>query len=184
MPDEIISNAPVASGREQTRTTIDTVASGDAQLVQSQTPVADLSVNSDHVHTRIGASGRARVRSASQPPPENWIIIDQAITRFAAAGLPIKLRTLQKYCLNKKVRAVLAVTDKNTVKYFVDPTSIEEFIAREGQKTPLQMTEPDPPPAPLASDASGRARMRDDYDVYEHPYVKRLEREVDDFKQK
>ena len=111
-------------------------------------------------------------------------MIEQAIPRFAAAGLPIKLRTVQKYCLNGKLRCTLAVTDKNTFKYFIDPTSIDEFIAREGQKAPTQNDDIDAAPVVRAADAPGRARGRDDHEVYEHPYVKRLEREVDDYKQK
>jgi len=72
------------------------------------------------------------VRAPRKPPPENWLVIDQVIPRFVAGGLPLKLRTVQKYCLNGKLRCTLAVTDKNTFKYFIDPASIEEFLAREG----------------------------------------------------
>jgi hypothetical protein len=82
------------------------------------------------------------------------------------------------------------VTDKNTVKYFLDPTSLEEFIAREKQKVPTESGEPEPlhtseapvrvqTRAPDDSDASRRERVRDDLDVYEHPYVKRLEAQVE-----
>ena len=53
-----------------------------------------------------------------------------------------------------------------------------------GQKVPTKTDEIEPASAPRTPDAPGRARVRDDYDVYEHPYVRRLEKEVDDYKQK
>ena len=183
MPNQILAaNAPDASGREQTRTEIAVDASGDAQSAPAVTAPENPSLNSDTAHARPDASRRAR--AANQPPPENWIIIDQAIGRFAAAGLPIKLRTLQKYCLNNKLRATFAMTEKNTVKYFIDPTSIEKFIAGEQQKAPLHSDERKEETNVRAPDASGRAHVRDGLEVFEHPYVKRLEREVDDYKHK
>jgi hypothetical protein len=159
-------------------------ASGDAHGGVRESASAISSGNSEHVHTRIDANGDARMRASRKPPPENWLVIDQVIPRFAAGGLPLKLRTVQKYCLNGKLRCTLAVTDKNTFKYFIDPASIEELLAREGQKVPTKTDEIEPASVPRTPDALGRAHVRDDYDVYEHPYVRRLEREIDDYKQK
>ena len=185
MPNEITPpNAPVASGDEWTRPAQTSDASGDAQVAPSETAAAIPTVIAEDVHARTDANGDARVRAPRKPPPENWLVIEQAMPRFSAAGLPIKLRTVQKYCLNGKLRCTLAVTDKNTFKYFIEPTSIDEFIAREGQKAPTQNDDTEPAPTARAPDAPVRARGRDDYDVYDHPYVKRLEHEVDDYKQK
>jgi len=185
MPDQALgSNAPVAPGDEQTRTEDNSDTSRDAQLAPSEPVTENSPSNPEHVHTRTDANGDARVRAHRKPPPENWLVIDQVILRFVAGGLPLKLRTVQKYCLNGKLRCTLALTDKNTFKYFIDPASIEEFLAREGQKVPTKTDEIEPASVPRTPDAPGRAHVRDDYDVYEHPYVRRLEREIDDYKQK
>ena len=180
MPND---TTPDASGDVQTRTEEHHDASGRAPLAPTTQPAPPPPLETESAHTRIDASGRERVR---KPPPENWIVIDQAMARFTAAGLPIKLRTLQKYCLREKIRSTLAVTDKNTFKYFLDPASIADFITKESQKVPTENGESEPPPAMRTPDAPApvRERVRDDLGVFEHPYVKRLEREVDDYKQK
>ena len=185
MPNEVSPpNTLVASGDEQARIANTSDASRDAQLAPSEPVPASSPTNPEDAHTRMDANGDARVRTSRRQPPENWLVIEQAIPRFSAAGLPIKLRTVQKYCLNGKLRCTLAVTDKNTFKYFIDPTSIDAFIAREGQKAPTQNDDTEPVQTVRAPDAPIRARGRDDYEVYDHPYVKRLEHEVDDYKQK
>jgi hypothetical protein len=115
--------APIAYGHEQTRTENNSAASGDAHLAPSETVPQNPSINPENAHTRMDANGDARVHVSRKPPPLNWLVIDQVIPRFVAAGLQIKLRTAQKYCLNGKLRCALAVTDKNTFKYFIDPVT-------------------------------------------------------------
>ena len=181
MPEEDVTGTESASEREQTHTEPNADVSGDARQVPLESLTENPPPNDDRAHARKDASERERQLT---PPPENWIVIDQALPRFNAAGLPIKLRTMRKYCLNGKLRCTLAVTDRNTFKYFVDPASIEEFIAREAQKTPTESDDVEPVRIASATDAPGRASVRDDYGVYEHPYVKRLEREIDDYKHK
>ena len=182
------NDGPVdASIREQTRTENETDASRREHLTPGPDSLDNPPFKNENVHTRTDAYRRERARN---PAPENWIVIDRALERFAEAGLPIKVRTLQKYCLRQKIRSRLADTDKNTVKYFLDPTSLEEFIAREKQKVPTENGEPEvlrTAEAPMRvqtrtegeSDAYRRERVRDDFDVYEHPYVKRLEAQVE-----
>ena len=136
MPDEATTpNTLVAPGDEQTRTPQTSDASGDAHAAPNENAPAIPPTIPEQVHTRTDANRDARVRTSRKPPPENWLVIEQAIPRFSAAGLPIKLRTVQKYCLNGKLRCSLAVTDKNTVKYFVDPTSSEKVKRRRHRTT-------------------------------------------------
>jgi hypothetical protein len=129
--------APIAYGHEQTRTENNSAASGDAHLAPSETVPQNPSINPENAHTRMDANGDARVHVSRKPPPLNWLVIDQVIPRFVAAGLQIKLRTAQKYCLNGKLRCTLAVTDKNTFKYFIDPVS-KNLFPEKGPKTRCQ----------------------------------------------
>ena len=173
MPNQMASDAPK---REQTRMEPDADASEREQLGSGASSVAPSLPSSDVDGTRIDAPGRDRVR---KPPPQNWIIIDEALLRFSAASLPIKIRTLQKYCLKQKIRSTLAVTNRNTFKYFLDPIELDQFIAKETEKTPIETDGDDMAHASPALDAPGRDRVRDDGDVYEHPYVRRLEQQIE-----
>ena len=180
MPND---TTPDASGDVQTRTEEHHDASGRAPLAPTTQPAPPPPLETKSAHTRIDASGRERVR---KPPPENWIVIDQAMARFTAAGLPIKLRTLQKYCLREKIRSTLAVTDKNTFEYFLDPASIADFITRNPSEGPnRKWREQTPARDAYARRARARARTRSRRPWrVRRPYVKRLEREIDDYKQK
>ena len=96
------------------------------------------------------------------PPPANWITIEQAIQRFSDAGVPRKLRTVQKYCTNGRLSSHLALTDVG-FKYFVDPASIEAFIAREAQMAPLSSdSDLDDGTAPARTAAQPHAQPRPD----------------------
>ena len=166
----------VASGREQTRTPDESDASRREYSASDAGDMASLALETAGTRTRTDASSRERVR---KPPPDNWIVIDMAMRRFATAGLPIKLRTLQKYCLRGKIRSTLATTDLNTRKYFLDPVAVDEFITHEAQKVPTEDGEPEVAHGTHAPDASRRERVRDEGDVYEHPYVKKLEDRIE-----
>jgi hypothetical protein len=138
----------------------------------------------------------------SAPSPENeyTLTIEEVAELYTTAGFPRPIRRLQKYCARGDLdcRKVETLSGE---KYLITPTSVERHIAliaqtqnTSGRAQPrpdtsrrmaeesheLLTTEPAPPGAPTrpgASAVSGTA-------IFDHPYVKRLEREVEEFKGK
>ena len=125
------------------------------------------------------------------------VSIEDAGNRYAAAGFPRPVRRLQKYC----ARGDLECRKVDTVsgeKYLITPESIDRHIAY------IKETSGRAQPRPGAAgrmakedekfdderDASGPVQTRpaappsDGFAIFDHPYVKRLEREVDEFKGK
>ena len=118
---------------------------------------------SKHERPHTDVSAREQARTATPvPPPANWITIEQAIQRFSDAGFHRKLRTVQKYCTNARLSSHLALTGVG-FNYFVDPASIEAFIAREAQMAPLTSdSDLDDGTAPARTAAQPHAQPRPD----------------------
>jgi hypothetical protein len=121
--------------------------------------------------------------------------IDEAADRYAAAGFPRPIRRLQKYCARGDLECRKVETSSGE-KYLITPESIERHIAyiqetagraQPRSAAPERTTEPSQE-TELKGDAPDNVRTRPDashsMDVFEHPYVKRLEREVEDYKGK
>ena len=118
---------------------------------------------SKHERPHTDVSAREQARTATPvPPPANWITIEQAIQRFSDAGVHRKLRTVQKYCTNERLSSHLALTDVG-FNYFVDPVSIEAFIAQKAQMAPLSSdSDLDDGTAPARTAAQPHAQPRPD----------------------
>src|SRR5258708_6944199 len=138
--------------------------------------------------------------SPPSPANEYTLTIDEVAELYAKAGFPRPIRRLQKYCARGDLdcRKVETISGE---KYLITPVSVERHIAliaqtqgasgrvrsrpdaapdaeQESHETPL--VEATPPSAPARPGASATS----DISVFDHPYVKRLEREVEEFKGK
>jgi hypothetical protein len=133
MPNDTTADASI---REQTRTTNDEDASRREHVTSTAVKVPQKPLETESVHTRTDASRRERIR---KPPPENWIIIDQALLRFSAAGLPIKIRTLQKYYLKQKIRATFATTEKIPLSTLSTQSHSKNLFAKRPRKHRLKV---------------------------------------------
>jgi hypothetical protein len=138
--------------------------------------------------------------SAPSPDNEYVLTIDEVAELYASAGFPRPTRRLQKYCARGDLdcRKVETLSGE---KYLITPISVERHItliaqtqgaagrdqARPGAAPGAQQeshetaaVEATPPDAPTRPDAS----ITSDLSVFDHPYVRRLEREVEEFKGK
>ena len=125
------------------------------------------------------------------------VSIDEAADRYAAAGLPRPIRRLQKYCARGDLECRKVETASGE-KYLITPESIERHIAYIEETSGRAQTRPDAAErtskasqeTELKGGASDHAPTRPDashsldLEIFEHPYVKRLEKEVDEYKGK
>ena len=123
--------------------------------------------------------------------------IDEAADRYAAAGLPRPIRRLQKYCARGDLECRKVETASGE-KYLITPESIDRHIAYieetsgrvQARPGAAERTSKVSQEAELKGDASDDAPTRPDaphsmyLEIFEHPYVKRLEKEVDEYKGK
>jgi hypothetical protein len=137
---------------------------------------------------------------APSPEHEFTLPIEQVAELYAAAGFARPIRRIQKYCArgDLECRKVETISGE---KYLITPISVERHIALiaqtqgasgrdqarpdvpgrdEEQSHEIVSTEPAPPDAP----ARPAAPAASDLAIFDHPYVKRLEREVEEFKGK
>jgi hypothetical protein len=135
------------------------------------------------------------------PDHQYSLSVEQTAELYANAGHPRTIRAIQKYCALTKLdcHKVETVTGE---KYLVAPYSVERFIAyinevrtdatrRDQPRTDATVRpaenkaeQPRTEPANSAERTRTDAAVRPDLDIFEHPYVKRLEAEVDEFKLK
>lgn len=125
------------------------------------------------------------------------VSIDEAADRYAAAGLPRPIRRLQKYCARGDLECRKVETASGE-KYLITPESIERHIAYIEETSGRAQARSDAAEriskvsqeTVLKGDASDHAPTRPDashsmdLEIFEHPYVKRLEKEVDEYKGK
>ena len=125
------------------------------------------------------------------------VSIDEAADRYAAAGLPRPIRRLQKYCARGDLECRKVETASGE-KYLITPESIERHIAyieetsgrAQARPGAAERTSKTSQETVLKGDASDHAPTRPDashsldLEIFEHPYVKRLEKEVDEYKGK
>lgn len=149
----------------------------------------------------MGSMNDAHPRpSAPSPENEYTLTIDEVAELYTKAGFPRPIRRLQKYCARGDLdcRKVETLSGE---KYLITPLSVERHIALiaqtqgtsgRGQARPgaapgaeqksleTSILGATPRIVPARPGASATA----DTSVFEHPYVKRLEREVEEFKDK
>lgn len=125
------------------------------------------------------------------------VSIDEAADRYAAAGLPRPIRRLQKYCARGDLECRKVETASGE-KYLITPKSIERHIAYieetsgrvQARPGAAERTSKVSQEAELKGDASDHAPTRPGashsmhLEIFEHPYIKRLEKEVDEYKGK
>jgi hypothetical protein len=135
------------------------------------------------------------------PPDESayTLTIDAAADRYAAAGFPRPARRLQKYCARGDLECRKVETSSGE-RYIITPESVDRHIAY------IKETSDAAGRAPARPDEAGRTSevkrnlitnedaaepvqprpvaASTDLAIFEHPYVQRLEREVDDLKSK
>jgi hypothetical protein len=145
---------------------------------------------------RTDATSRER-----SPDHQYTLTIEQTAELYAAAGHPRTIRAIQKYCALSKLDSRKVETETGE-KYLVAPYSVRCHIAyinevrtdatrRDQSRTdanvrPLENKDEQPRTDPANSNEQPRtdATIRLDLNIFEHPYVKRLEAEVDEFKLK
>lgn len=136
--------------------------------------------------------------SDDQPRPttasrdnEFSLSIDEVIALYASAGLPRDRRTIQRYCAAGKLdchKIEIAYGDQ----YIVTPASVDRHIAyikevrqaqvSHGEPRPVAVRRTDDVPVeqePRQSSASHGEPRLTATDIFQHPYVRRLEGEVD-----
>jgi hypothetical protein len=137
---------------------------------------------------------------ATSPDSEFTLTIEDALERYARAGLPRTPRSVQRYCAKGHLDCRRIETQFGE-KYLIAAASVDKHIAyieevrpvatgRDESRhaaTPLALADSHdeqrqkPPTTP---DLSRQVATPIDLEIFEHPYVKRLEAEVDDLKSK
>jgi hypothetical protein len=114
------------------------------------------------------------------PRHADLVTVEEAVAIFRDHGLPRHLRTVQKYCARKQGRALVCyqVPTENGIRYMIERGSILRFIGDAAQQAPVGSLDDEPvvvaPPvvervvAPVL-----------EADIFEHPYVKRLEGQLE-----
>jgi hypothetical protein len=137
---------------------------------------------------------------APSPEQEFTLTIDQVAELYAQAGFARPIRRIQKYCARGDLEC-RKVETLSGEKYLITPISVERHIALIAQTqgtSGRDQARPGTPPnaqessheividEPAPPDALPRpgAPTVSDISFFEHPYVKRLEREVEEFKGK
>jgi hypothetical protein len=127
------------------------------------------------------------------------LTIDDAADRYATAGFPRPIRRLQKYCARGDLECRKIETSFGE-RYLITPESVDRHIAYIAETADAAGRAPARPDAPgrpseqrheiaVEEDAPEPAQPRpaasaSDLAIFEHPYVRRLEAEVDEFKSK
>jgi hypothetical protein len=127
------------------------------------------------------------------------LTIDAAADRYAAAGFPRPARRLQKYCARGDLECRKVETSSGE-RYIITPGSVDRHIAYIKETSDAAGRAPARPDEPertsklkqditVIGDAAEPVQPRPaassfDLVIFEHPYVKRLEAEVDEFKSK
>jgi len=153
-----------------------------------------------------GRAGYHQAMNDDQPRPAApldeaayTLTLDEVATLYDVAGFSRPLRRLQKYCARGDLDCRKVETSFGE-RYLVTPESVDRHIAYTKEtadasgRAPARsdaperaseireqsaIQEPAPEPAPPRPSAA-----QNDLTIFEHPYVKRLEAEVDEFKGK
>jgi hypothetical protein len=137
---------------------------------------------------------------ATTPDSDFTLTIDEALEQYARAGLPRTPRSIQRYCAKGHLDCRRMETPFGE-KYMISPASVAKHIAYIEEVRPVATGRDEPrhaatdvapaqshdeqPKEPTTTDDMSRlVATTPDLAIFEHPYVKRLESEVDDLKSK
>ena len=136
---------------------------------------------------------------ATTPDTDFTLTIEEAVERYARAGLPRTPRSIQRYCAKGHLDCRRIETQFGE-KYLISPASVDKHIAYIEEVRPVATGRDEPrhaattvapadsheeqPNDPTATADMSRHVATTDLAIFEHPYVKRLEAEVDEFKSK
>jgi hypothetical protein len=137
---------------------------------------------------------------ATSPDSDFTLTIDEALELYARAGLPRTPRSIQRYCAKGHLDCRRMETPFGE-KYMISPASVSKHIAyieevrpvatsrdesRHAATTvaPAESRDEHPKEPATTPDLSRQVATGSDIAIFEHPYVKRLEDEVDEFKSK
>jgi hypothetical protein len=135
---------------------------------------------------------------ATSPDSDFTLTIDEALELYARAGLPRTPRSIQRYCAKGHLDCRRMETPFGE-KYMISPVSVAKHIAyieevrpvatsRDESRhaatsvAPAQSHDEQPEEPTATGDVSRPVATTPDLAIFEHPYVKRLESEVDDLK--
>ena len=120
------------------------------------------------------------VPPVAPPASADLVTVEDAVAIFAQRGLPRHMRTIQKYCSRKSGRALVCyqVPTENGIRYMIERSSIDRFIADAAQQAPTGKLEPEPVAATVEREVAPAAAP-DISDIFEHPFVQRLEAQVE-----
>jgi hypothetical protein len=132
-------------------------------------------------------------QAAASPDSEYTLTIDDALERYDRAGLPRTARSVQRYCAKGHLDCRRIETPFGE-KYMISPTSVARHIAYIEEVRPTvtgrdlsrqvatHVVEENKDDKERQLDPTERDLSRQaatDLDIFEHPYVKRLEAEVE-----
>jgi hypothetical protein len=137
---------------------------------------------------------------ATTPDSDFTLTIDEALDQYARAGLPRTPRSLQRYCAKGHLDCRRMETPFGE-KYMISPASVAKHIAYIEEVRPVatgrdesrhaatsvappESHDESPKEPATTTDLSRHLATTNDLAIFEHPYVKRLEAEVDEFKSK
>jgi hypothetical protein len=137
---------------------------------------------------------------ATTPDSDFTLTIDEALEQYARAGLPRTPRSIQRYCAKGHLDCRRMETPFGE-KYMISPASVAKHIAYIEEVRPVATGRDEPRHAATSvspaqghdeqakepttsSDVPRPVATSTDFAIFEHPYVKRLESEVDDLKSK
>ncbi len=113
--------------------------------------------------------------------PDDLVTVHEAVELFRTAGLERSIRTVQKYCSpQRKGRALKChvTPTENGVRYMIERSSIENFVREAGAQAPVGKNDETEPDVAVTDSTPANVAV-DDLAVYDHPYVKRLEQEIE-----
>jgi hypothetical protein len=128
---------------------------------------------------------------------EYSLTVEAAADRYAAAGHSRTIRAIQKYCAREDLVCQRIETPFGS-RFMITPASVARHIQQieertqangHGQPRPDASVRPNEVQAPVPESQAASVREQpgpfaNDIDIFEHPYVKRLEAEVSEFKGK
>ena len=210
---QVATNSPFTKPDDQPRQTMvapgnitrpNMTERGDAPTIERDHISSTVKIDSDHIEAdkpRPGMVGGGEEKvdgsTKEKQAPENkerdalpdsadLVTVEEAVKIFAELGLPRHIRTIQKYCAKKKGRALTCyqIPTENGIRYMIDKSSIIRFIGDAAQQAPTgkidELERIDNREVEHRQSSSAQV----DLDVYEHPYVKRLESEVENEKER
>lgn len=135
----------------------------------------------------------AEASSAVEVPPDtaDLVTVEEAVLIFRERGLPRHMRTIQKYCSRTTGRVLVSyqVPTENGIRYMIERSSIDRFIANAAQQAPTGKLEQETIIEPVAQNVTpnvtpNRERPApvasvDHSDIFENPIVQRLEAQVE-----